>query len=110
MFSKILMLNEACLGHLHESSSIYGRFGNRIFRPALMIKKTTPILEQALKAFTYHHAVTLTKTDGQQIAEGYILIMYGDVAFRIQDIPPGRDSHFVSVSDIDQITIRESTY
>ena len=76
----------------------------------IMNKTSTPILEQALRAFTYHYAVKLIKTDGQQIAEGYILIMYGDVAFRIQDLSPGRESHFVSVCDIDQITIRESTH
>lgn len=73
-----------------------------------MKNATTPALEQALKAFTYHQPVSLTKKDGEHIGEGYILIMYGDVAFRMQDVSPERDSHFVSICDIDEISVRET--
>jgi hypothetical protein len=65
-------------------------------------------LEQALKAFTYHQPVSLTKKNGEHISEGFILIMYGDVAFRMQDIASGRDSHFVSISEIEEISVRET--
>lgn len=71
------------------------------------MKSQTPPLEQVLKAFTYHQPVSITKKDGVHLAEGYVLIMYGDVAFRMQDISPGNDSHFVSVSEIDEISVRE---
>jgi hypothetical protein len=67
----------------------------------------TPTLEQALKAFTYHEAISVRKKDGQCIAPGYIMIMYGDVAFRMQSKSPGLDSYFVSICDIDEILVNE---
>jgi hypothetical protein len=72
-----------------------------------MTNQTTPTLEQALKAFTYHEAVSIRKKDGQQMAPGYIMIMYGDVAFRMQSKAPGLDSYFVSICDIDEIVVNE---
>ena len=66
-----------------------------------------PTLEQALKAFTYHEAVSVRKKDGQCIAPGYIMIMYGDVAFRMQSKSPSLDSYFVSISDIEEILVAE---
>lgn len=73
-----------------------------------MKRPTTPALEEALKAFTYHQRVSLTKKNGEHLGEGYILMMYGDVAFRMQDASPGHESHFVSVCDIAEISIHES--
>ena len=66
-----------------------------------------PALEQALKAFTHHELVSIRKKDGQCISPGYILIMYGDVAFRMQSASPELDSHFVSISDIEEIQVTE---
>jgi hypothetical protein len=71
---------------------------------------TTPIrptLEQALKAFTHHKLVSIRKKDGQRISPGYILIMYGDVAFRMQSASPELNSHFVSICDIEEIRVAE---
>jgi hypothetical protein len=67
----------------------------------------THALEQALKAFTYHAAISVRKKDGQLIAPGYIMIMYGDLAFRMQAKSPGVDSHFVSIADIEEILVNE---
>jgi hypothetical protein len=64
-----------------------------------------PALEQALKAFTYHKAISVRKKDGQFIGSGYIMIMYGDIAFRMQGKAPDLDSHFVSIADIDEILV-----
>lgn len=72
-----------------------------------MKRNTTPPLEQVLKAFTYHQLVSITKRDGERLAEGYILIMYGDVAFRIQNVSEDGASHFVSVAEIEEISVRE---
>jgi hypothetical protein len=83
-------------------------FWNAIFLYfSIMSISVTPLLEQALKAFTYHQPVSLTKKNGERIGEGYILIMYGDVAFRMQDASPGRNSHFVSLCDIAEISVHE---
>jgi hypothetical protein len=82
---------------------------NKIFATSTTMKKNdSPSLELALKAFTFHQPVSLKKKNGEFISEGYILIMYGDVAFRMQDLSPNRDSHFVTISDIEEISVRET--
>ena len=81
--------------------------GNAIFQLSDMKNLVTSALEQALKAFTDHELVSIRKKDGQYISPGYILIMYGDVAFRMQSKSPDRSSHFVSISEIEEIVYEE---
>jgi hypothetical protein len=70
-----------------------------------MSNPKTPILDQTLKAFTYHQAVSIRKKDGGKIDPGYIMIMYGNTSFRMQSKDQSRESHLISVGDIDEISV-----
>lgn len=73
-----------------------------------MKKVQTYALEKALKAFTYHQAVRIKKKDGEPIETGYIMIMYGDLAFRMQPKKDRGESQLVSISEIEEILVDET--
>lgn len=64
--------------------------------------KTNP-LEKANHAFTGHKLIRILKTNGQLLEPGFITIMYGDVAFRVQPSYVDHDSQFVRMDDIQDI-------
>ena len=64
--------------------------------------------EKAYQAFTDHKLVRILKTNEQLLEPGYIIIMYGDVAFRIQPKYLQHDSLFVRLSDIKDILFEEA--
>ena len=66
-----------------------------------------PILEQALKAFTYHRPVTLHKKDATILSDVYVLIIYGDFACRIQSTNTPTQSQFITFLDIEEIAFAE---
>ncbi len=66
------------------------------------------MLEQVLKAFSYHLPISITKKDGKTIASGYIMIMYGSTAFRMQEAGVHPESHFVSLAEIESIATEEA--
>jgi hypothetical protein len=60
-------------------------------------------LEKAQEAFTSRRAIRIRTLDGQLLETGYIMIMYGDVAFRIQPELAYHESQFVRLSEIADI-------
>lgn len=70
---------------------------NAFFGSSYMRNSPIPVLTQALKAFICNESISVRKKDGLTIPRGHIAIMYGEVAFRIQSIPPDLDSYFVSI-------------
>jgi hypothetical protein len=65
-------------------------------------RATTFPLETAIRAFHQHLRITLKLTNGKSIGPGHIIIMYGDVAFRMQE-EKSNESHFVRIDDVEQI-------
>lgn len=63
---------------------------------------TTYPLETAIRAFNQHLPVTVKLTNGKHIGPGHIIIMYGDVAFRMQE-EKSNDSHFVRIAEVEDI-------
>jgi hypothetical protein len=81
-----------------------GNTRNTFFSSVVMANSSLPVLEQVLKAFTYHQPITITKKDGKNLERGYIMIMYGNVGFRIQ-CAGDPASHFVSLAEIDSVSV-----
>ena len=61
-------------------------------------------IEKANQAFAGHKLIQIRKIDGQLLEPGFITIMYGDVAFRVQPSFMKHDSVFIRVDDIQDIT------
>jgi hypothetical protein len=64
--------------------------------------ETTFPLETAIQAFHQQLPITVKLNSGKSIGPGHIVIMYGDVAFRMQE-EKSNDSHFVRVNDVEMI-------
>jgi hypothetical protein len=62
---------------------------------------TSFCFETALRAFAEHFPITIKLTDGKAIGPGYIVMMYGDIAFRMQE--ENDSSHFVRVSEVNEL-------
>jgi hypothetical protein len=63
---------------------------------------TTYPLETAIRAFNQHLPITVKFPDGKHVGPGHIIIMYGDVAFRMQE-EKSQESHFIRIADVDEI-------
>lgn len=71
-----------------------------------MIKQLTfQLIEKVIRAFNDHQQIMVRKTDGKLLGPGHIMIMYGEVAFRMQ-IKDTNESHFVRIEDIDKIIVK----
>ncbi len=64
-------------------------------------------LEKANHAFADHRLIRILKNDGELLEPGFITIMYGDIAFRVQPSFQDRDSEFVRMADIRDILFEE---
>ena len=60
-------------------------------------------IEKANEAFAGHKLIQIRKTNGQLMEPGFITIMYGDVAFRVQPSFMKHDSVFIRLDDIQEI-------
>jgi hypothetical protein len=63
--------------------------------------------EKAYQAFADHKLVRILKHNDQLLEPGYIIIMYGDIAFRIQPKYLQHDSFFVRLAEIKDILFEE---
>lgn len=61
--------------------------------------------QTAMRAFSTNKPIIIKLKNGDTLGPGNIMIMYGQVAFRIK-LKVSNDSHFVSVSDVDEINIQ----
>lgn len=59
-------------------------------------------LENVLHAFTDHLLISVRKHSGTLLGPGYIMIMYGEIAFRFQ-VNESNESHFVRMEEISDI-------
>lgn len=62
-------------------------------------------IEKVIRAFNDHQQITVRKTNGQLLGPGHIMIMYGEVAFRMQ-LKDTNESHFVRIEEIDEIMVK----
>jgi hypothetical protein len=62
-----------------------------------------PPLSKAVEAFTEHKLVKIRKFNGQLLKSGYITIMYGEVAFRMQPRLIHDESQFIRMDEIKDI-------
>jgi hypothetical protein len=62
-------------------------------------------LEKIDEAFTRHQLISIRKINGEILEPGYIVIRYGDVAFRVQPKHLNFDSQFVRLSEIEDIYV-----
>jgi hypothetical protein len=72
-----------------------------------MNQVTTYPLNRAIEAFTDHKMVSIQMADGKLLEPGYIIIMYGEIAFRIQPLQQSHESQFVRMSEIKDIILEE---
>jgi hypothetical protein len=63
---------------------------------------TTYPLETAIRAFHQHIPITVKLASGKHIGPGHIVIMYGDVAFRMQE-EKSPESHFIRIDEVEDI-------
>jgi hypothetical protein len=66
-----------------------------------------PPLAKAQEAFSKRQLIRVLKTNGQILEAGHIIIMYGDVAFRIQPELEDHDSQFIRVSEVSDIQFED---
>ena len=66
-------------------------------------------LETAIRAFHQHLTITIKLTNGKVIGPGHIVIMYGDVAFRMQE-EKSNESHFIRIDDVEEIVTKPSVF
>jgi hypothetical protein len=59
-------------------------------------------LDRAIQAFNDHLPITVRKMNGEVFGPGYIMIMYGEIAFRIQ-LENVNDSFFIRTEEIAEI-------
>jgi hypothetical protein len=61
-------------------------------------------LQNVLQAFTDHLLISVRKQSGTVLGPGYIMIMYGEIAFRFQ-VNESNESHFIRMEEIGDIII-----
>jgi hypothetical protein len=59
-------------------------------------------MEKAVVAFNDHQVIRVVKKNGQLVGPGHIMIMYGEVAFRMQLISVN-ESCFIRMEEISEI-------
>jgi hypothetical protein len=64
--------------------------------------------DKAMRAFTNRKLVRIRKLNGKLLEPGYIIIMYGDIAFRMQPRRSGHESQFIRMAEIKDIVIEEN--
>jgi hypothetical protein len=58
--------------------------------------------DHVIQAFNDHLPIVVRKVNGQVFGPGYIVIMYGEIAFRMQ-LRDTNDSFFIRMEDIQEI-------
>ena len=59
--------------------------------------------DKALQAFTEHKLVRILTTNNDLLEAGYIVIMYGEVAFRIQPKHVKHESQFIRLEEVKDV-------
>ncbi len=65
-------------------------------------------LEKIHKAFADHKTIKIRKNNGQVLEPGYVMIMYGDIAFRIQPKQVRHESHFIRMDEVRDVVVEEA--
>lgn len=63
---------------------------------------------KAIQAFTHRKLIRIKKINGKLLEPGYIIIMYGDIAFRMQPRHSGHESLFIRMAEIKDILFEEN--
>ena len=63
---------------------------------------------KAIQAFTHRKLVRIKKVNGKLLEPGYIIIMYGDIAFRMQPKRSSHESQFIRMAEIKDILFEEN--
>jgi len=64
-------------------------------------------LSKAIEAFTDHKLIRIQMINGKLLEPGYIIIMYGEIAFRIQPRHESHESQFIRMAEIKDILLEE---